>query len=227
MTRDKDRKRIIRDRMKKTGESYTTARVHVISSSKDTHTAAPAVDATAAGMSDDTIAEKTGRTWRKWVRVLDRDKAASMPHRDIVALVRTKYAVGNWWAQMVTVGYERIKGLREQGQRRSGEYEAGKSKTFNVPVRALFDAWSDDALRRKWLNGVKVAVRTATAPKSIRLQWPDGTIVAVWFMAKGDTKSTVGVQHMKLPDKAAAENSRKFWGDRFNALSSVLERGGQ
>ena len=30
MTRDKDRKRIVRDRMKKTGESYTAARIHVL-----------------------------------------------------------------------------------------------------------------------------------------------------------------------------------------------------
>ena len=30
MTRDKDRKRIIRSRMKKTGESYTAARAHVL-----------------------------------------------------------------------------------------------------------------------------------------------------------------------------------------------------
>ena len=31
MTRDKDRKRIIRTRMGKTGESYTAARAHVLS----------------------------------------------------------------------------------------------------------------------------------------------------------------------------------------------------
>ena len=34
MTVDKDRKRIIRDRMKKTGESYTAARVQILSKRK-------------------------------------------------------------------------------------------------------------------------------------------------------------------------------------------------
>jgi hypothetical protein len=34
MTRDKDRKRIIRNRMKSTGESYTTARRHVVARRK-------------------------------------------------------------------------------------------------------------------------------------------------------------------------------------------------
>jgi hypothetical protein len=64
MPRDKDRKRIIRSRMKKTGESYTTARAHVISKTKMKHSPARSVDhAALAGMSDDKIAAKTGRGW--------------------------------------------------------------------------------------------------------------------------------------------------------------------
>lgn len=226
MPRDKDRKRIIRNRMKKTGESYTTARAHVISKANVKQPAARTSNhATLAGMSDDTIAAKTGRTWQEWARVLDADDAASMPHRDIAALVHRKHRVGDWWAQTVTVGYERIKGLRERGQRRSGAYEAGKSRTFNVPVKALFKAWADDATRRRWLDGVEAAVRTATPPKSIRLQWPDGTIVAVWFTAKSEGKSAVALAHTKLRDSAASAHAKKYWTDRLDALASVFATG--
>jgi hypothetical protein len=223
MTRDKDRKRIIRNRMKKTGESYTTARAHVISKSNVKQTSARIVDhAALAGMSDDKVSAKTGRTWQEWTRVLDLEDVAGMPHRDIAALVHGKYRVQDWWAQTVTVGYERIKGLRERGQRRGGAYEASKSRTFNVPVRALFDAWANAATRRHWLNGGGIVVRTASAPRSMRLQWPDGTLVAVGFYAKGNAKSSVAVQHMKLPDKASSENAKKYWTDRFDALASLL-----
>jgi hypothetical protein len=224
MTRNKDRKRIIRVRMKKTGESYTAARAHVIA--KNTTPAEPrprAVDhAALAGMTDEAISAKTGRTWRGWTKVLDADEAASMQHREIAALVRRKYSVGDWWAQAVTVGYERIKGLRARGQRRSGAYEAGKSRTFNVPVQVLFDAWKNDAVRRRWLDGVNASVRTATTPKGLRLQWPDGGIIAVWFTGKGPGKSTVALAHTKLPDKAAAERAKKYWTDRLNALASMF-----
>jgi hypothetical protein len=229
MPRDKDRKRIIRNRMKKTGETYTAARLQVLSAAKKSQdkpsaSAQPVVEyATLAGMSDQSIAAKTGHTWREWVRLLDEDNAAAMPHKEIAVLVRNKHGVGDWWSQNVTVGYERIKGLRDRGQRRGGSYEANKSKTLNVPVNVLFDAWAEAGTRRRWLTGVKPVVRTATAPKSMRLQWPDGTLVIAWFMPKGAAKSSVAVQHTKLRDKAASDEAKQFWSSRFDALASMFK----
>jgi len=223
MPRDKDRKRIIRERMKKTGESYTAARAHVLSNTSTDRPAAPVRDLGAlAGMTDAAVAAKTGRTWRQWVDALDADGAAAMTHRDIAAMVHGKHQVGDWWAQTVTVGYERIKGLRERGQRRNGTYEATKSRTYNVPVAALFDAWAKRAERRRWLDGVEPVVRTATKPKSIRLRWPDGTLVAVGFTAKGRSRSAVAVAHMQLRDRAASATSKVYWAERLDALGALL-----
>lgn len=223
MPRDKDRKRIIRERMKKTGESYTTARAHVLSKKKSDRPAAPATDLAAlAGMKDAAISAKTGRTWRQWVRVLDADGAAAMPHGAIARIVHQKYLVGDWWAQGVTVGYERIKGLRERGQRRNGTFEVSKSRTFNVAVNTLFDAWADDAARRRWLGGVKAIVRTARAPKSMRVQWPDGTLVVVGFTAKAPGRSAVALAHTKLRDRTASGKAKEYWTERLDALGSLL-----
>lgn len=224
MPRNKDLKRIVRNRMKKTGESYATARAHIISKTITRQPPATTDHAALAGMSDERIAAKTGRTWQEWVRALDAERAAAMRHRDIAALVHEKYQVGDWWAQTVTVGYERVKGLRDRGQRRDGGYEAGKTRTFNVPVKLLFDAWARDATRRRWLDGVEATVRTASSPKSIRLQWPDGTIVVVGFIAKNAAKSTVAVVHTKLSDRAALDRAKKYWKDRLEALASLLDR---
>jgi hypothetical protein len=223
VTLDKDRKRIIRRRMQKTGESYSTARVHVLS--KPTSRQAPPPNTALAGMSDEKIAAKTGHAWREWVRLLDADGAAAMPHGAIAALVRSKHGVGDWWAQTVTVGYERIKGLREVGQRRSGEYEAGKTKTFGAPVEVLFDAWADCATRRRWLDGLEVEVRTATRPKSLRLRWPDGTVVLVMFTSKGPDRSVAALTHTKLADKAALNRTKQYWTERFDVLARVLAGG--
>jgi hypothetical protein len=127
---EKDLKRIVRTRLKKTGESYMTARAQVISKSQPKQPPPRAVGLTAlAGMSDDKMYTKTGRTWQEWVRVLDAAGAAAMPHGDIALLVNGKHDVDGWWSQTVTVGYERIKCLRDRGQRRGGSYEAGKSRT--------------------------------------------------------------------------------------------------
>jgi len=238
MPQQKDLKRLVRARMRKTGEAYTTARAHIIKKPRtktaattassvarksSTTTKLPAGDyARIAGMSDAKIKEKTGCTWERWVRALDHHGAAEMSHREIVELVRAKYKVGDWWTQTVTVGYERIKGLRARGQRRDGSYEASKSRTFDVPVSALFEAWADEKTRQRWLNSERVKVRTATAPKSMRLDWTDGSIIAVGFMAKGKDKSSVAVQHTRLPSRDVADSLRKYWADRLDDLEKVL-----
>ena len=217
MPHNKDLKRLVRARMKKTGEAYTAALSHT----KTPKTPAASY-AALAGTSDATLKAKTGCSWERWVRALDRHGAQQMSHRDIAALVNEKYKIDGWWSQTVTVGYERIKGLRARGQRRDGTYEASKSRTFNIPVTTLFDAWADASVRRRWLNGESVKIRTATAPKSMRLNWADRTIIAVGFTAKGNSKSSVAVQHTHLPDRETADRLKQYWSDRLDALGEVL-----
>ena len=222
MPRQKDLKRNVRARMQKTGESYTAARAQIVRKlpAQETDGAGPEPYAELAGMTDESIAAKTGRTWPEWVRELDGRNAGGLAHREIAALVHEQYGVDGWWSQSVTVGYERIKGLRAVGQRRTGEFEAGKSRTFDVPVQTLFDAWDDEPTRGRWLRDEGVVVRTATAPRTMRLGWPDGTIVALWFLDKGPGKSSVALQHQKLPDKAASEQAKQEWSARLDALAA-------
>ena len=236
MPRHKDLKRLVRARMTKTGEAYTAARAQIIKKprpgrvSQAAAVSSPAAApkpkpnefAALAGIRDAALKEKTGCTWERWVHALDALGAERMSHGEIAALVNQKYKIDGWWSQTVTVGYERIKGLRARGQQRNGTYETTKSRTFNVPVTALFDAWADGSLRRRWLNGATVKVRTATSPKSMRLDWTDGGIVAVGFTAKGKTKSAVAVAHTKLPDRATADRLKSYWSERLDALGAVL-----
>lgn len=250
MPRDKDLKRLVRARMTKTGEAYTTARAQVTRKPRDTKPAplTPAAPATTtgessgrttrarssgrtgatpdyaalAGMSDDAIKAKTGCTWARWVGALDYHGAGKLSHGEIATLVREKFGIGDWWAQSVTVGYERIKGLRALGQRRDGSYEASKSRTFEVPVETLFAAWADARARRRWMDGATVRVRTANPPKTMRIEVGEGGIVAVGFAPKGPAKSAVAVQHTKLPDRETADRLKQWWAERLEALRELL-----
>ena len=156
MPANKDFKRLVRGRMQKTGESYTAARAHLLKqkpaaapASARSSTARPAtVDyAKLAGRSDAILKEKTGCTWERWVKALDYAQAYTWTHREIAKHVHEKYKVPGWWAQAVTVGYERIKGLRAVGQRRDGSFEANKSRTFAVPLVRLYRAFHDARTR--------------------------------------------------------------------------------
>ena len=145
-----------------------------------------------------------------------------MSHREIAALVNRRFKVSDWWSQTVTVGYERIKGLRDIGQRRSGAYEATKSKTIAAPASRIQRAFTDSRLRRKWLPGVNVAVRKSTPGKSVRMTWDDDTSVEVWLTPKG-AKTSTAVTHTKLTGKEDAEGRKRYWGEKLAALAAVVE----
>ena len=211
MTSDKDLKRVVRARMEKTGESYTTARAQILSRPPRKRAS------TAARPAAPRLTNIPAPPPLAYANV------AGMEHPAIAMLVSDKYGVAPWWTQAVTVGYERIKGLRARGQRRDGSYEASKSRTFDVPVATLFDAWANAAARRRWLGTKDVKVRTATRPRSMRLAWSDSTVIALWFTAKGK-KSTVSVQHTKLRDRATADSLKKYWSEQLQALSEFLAR---
>jgi hypothetical protein len=87
MPQNKDLKRLVRARMRKTGEAYTTARSQIVKKPKTkTATATrvsasgvpPADYASVAGMSDEKIKAKTGCTWERWVYALDRQGAENL-----------------------------------------------------------------------------------------------------------------------------------------------------
>lgn len=232
MTTQKDFKRLVRGRMQKTGESYTAARATLLAQRPPANgavrrpvvAAPPAPDyATLAGMSDAKIKEQTGCTWEKWVKALDYAGAHEWPHREIARYVREKYDTPDWWTQTVAVGYERIKGLRAIGQRRSGTWEASRSKTFAVSVSALFKAFSQPRIRSKWLGPERLAVRRSTPNKSMRITWPDGTSVELGFASKGRSRSTVAIQHSKLPSREDADRVKAYWAEKLAALGALLE----
>ena len=235
MTQQKDLKRLVRARMQKTGESYTSARAVLVSKKKVAPMPSPngAADATPyaappkewprlAGMSDEKVKAATGCTWAKWVGALDYAGAASMSHPEIATLLAEKFGVKPWWSQMVTVGYERIRGLREKGQRRDGHYEASKSKTFSASVSDLYAMFAPRKIKT-WLPEGVAKHRGGTANKTINLDWNDGTKAGFWFVSKGAGKCSVAVQHTKLKTKADIAARKAFWTERFEALGQALK----
>jgi uncharacterized protein YndB with AHSA1/START domain len=181
-----------------------------------------------AKIGDDAVQRATGHTWDQWCALLDGAGCARMNHQQIVQVIAKKYGVGPWWQQMVTVGYEQARGLRQPHQKCDGDWSINASKTIDVPVAALFDAWNDARLRRRWLGARndegELVIRKATRPKSLRITWCDGrSNVDVNLLAKGDAKSSVQVEHAKLKNATEAAKHKRFWGAALGRLKQVLE----
>jgi uncharacterized protein YndB with AHSA1/START domain len=102
-------------------------------------------------------------------------------------------------------------------------FEISRTRTVPVPISRLFQAWTRAGLRQQWLPGDPLTVRRTHRNRSIRAIWSDGkTRVEVYFHDKGKTKSSVTVQHGKLPTSDAAERMKRFWGHRLDALRETL-----
>lgn len=218
MTRQRSFKRLVRARMEKTSESYTTARTALLAAEESTATERPALT-----MSDEAIRRRTGRGWEEWFDLLDGWGAAERTHTEIARWVSEENATDGWDAQAVTVSYERASGRRAVGEHADG-FTISASKTVAVPVDRLFEAFVDERLRERWLPQGGLRERTVSKPKSARFDWGDGeTRVNVFFDAKGELKSTAALQHERLADAEVAERMKAFWRDRVAVLKEVLE----
>jgi hypothetical protein len=218
MTRQSSFKRIVRARMEKTGESYTSARAALLAAAEPEAAEGPALT-----MSDDAIRRRTGRGWEEWFDLLDEWGGVERRHGEIASWLSEQHGIGGWDAQSVTVSYERARGLREVGEGAHG-FTANASRTVAVPVERLYRAFADESARRRWLPDGQLSVRTATEPKSIRFDWADGTTrVNAWFESKGASKSTATIAHERLPDGAEADRMKAYWRERIASLKEALE----
>jgi hypothetical protein len=175
-------------------------------------------------ISDDAVRAATGRSRDEWFTALDERGSAAHPHRDIAAWLMTDNALDTWWAQTITVEYERARGLRPLGGGRDGLFSVSSTKTVAVPADQLFAAIEDAAAREAWLPDAYLRPRPSTAVRTARFDWAaDGTRVVFAVVAKGGDRSTVAMQHERLPDAESARVMKAFWRERLSVLKSVLE----
>jgi hypothetical protein len=220
MTEHKSFKRLVRARMQKTGESYTAARAQLLRAEEPNGT-----DQLRLATSDEAIRERTGRGWEQWFELLDQWGAADRSHREIARWVAAQQGVEPlaWNAQAVVGSYELARGLRVVGEKPDG-FAITISKTVAVPVARLYDAFVEESLRERWLPDGELRQRTATASRSARFDWGEGgTRVNVTFLAKGEAKSTIALEHRRLADADEAERMKTYWRQRVAALKEALE----
>lgn len=173
--------------------------------------------------SDTAVSKATGKTWDDWRAVLDAWGAPEKSHTEIAKYLVDDHGVDGWWAQGVTVGYERLIGRRQTGQRNDGLFSASVSKTINASAEKVHAALADDEKRGQWLDDSVVSFRTASAPKSARFDDLEaGIVIAAFLTAKGDEKTSLQVQAEKLASKEAGEEWKAGWKPRLTKLAEYV-----
>jgi hypothetical protein len=172
------------------------------------------------GMSDTAVKAKTGKTWAQWFAVLDKAGAAAMSHQDIAKLLSARHKLAGWWSQMVTVGYERVRGLRKLHETADG-FNASVSRTLAAGLDQLYEAWDDARTRAAFLKEA-VVLSTRNPGKNLRFAWErDGGRVEVRFVPKDDDKTQVTIDHTGLDSPATVKRMKLFWAGAAAGLAAV------
>jgi hypothetical protein len=176
------------------------------------------------GVSDAAVQRSTGKGWDEWLAILDAWDGTTKTHTEIARYVHEAYGIDGWWAQNVTVGYERARGMRALHERPDG-FSANASKTFAVPVERLFTAIVNDEERSRWMTGIALRGRTSQPHKSARFDVLPGDLrLAAYFTGKGADKSSVQLQQERLPDAAAVDQWKTVWKEQLSRLAEYLTR---
>lgn len=177
-------------------------------------------------VSDDAVATRTGRTRREWFKELDKWGAVHRAHHEIASHLRDERGVEPWWAQMLTVEYERARGLRDVGQRLTGLYEASVQRTVDAPPRVVEhvlkhpDEWVEDPDVLLVLRSVPRASRTAQG-KVLRYAEASAR-VEVTLGSKEDGRCVVRVVQGALASQDEREMAKKRWASVLDALKGQM-----
>jgi hypothetical protein len=249
MTRARALKQAIRTRASRTGERYTTARRHVLTSlASAPPSEAPAdvqpaakpeaqIKVTRASSTSQTrIREKTGQGLEHWFGVLDQFGAVSKGHTAAARHLADAHGVGGWYAQGITVAYERARGVREVNQRCDGAFEVSVSKVIPGDVPSIIRQMTSKRLRGHLTSSdpaLVTALATALDASMSRgfVVRPDGlgrfrykweqTTVQMYLTPKPGGKVSVVVTNMQLASSKMVEQRRIAWRAFLASLAAI------
>lgn len=218
MTSNASFKHRIRARMAKTGERYTAARAQLLAQLAQRAAGRQRRWISEPEVDDAAVRKGTGEGWEHWCQQIEQAGLAQAPHPDIARWLQGE-GVGLWWAQTVTVGYERISGRRLPYQRADGSFTAGRSKTVAVDAGALREALLDAEARAELLPEHASELRSKPTSKDIRLAIGPGVAI-IRLQTLADGRAKLSIEHNGLPDSEAAERWRHWWGEWLEALDA-------
>ncbi|MEO8499721.1 MAG: hypothetical protein ABI565_02310 [Vicinamibacteria bacterium] len=246
MTQASKLKTVIRGRVTKTGESYTTARRQVLASRPAAKVpiepkgeSAPRLEPPTIArdprvprgeLSNKTTIKSTGHDLEYWFRILDKF-GKTHGHTKAAEYLHAEHRVPAWHGQMITVTWERRRGLRQENQSCTGAFQVSVSRAIAAPVTWVMDFINDAKARKRWLKDASPALVKAiedafAAGKTMELKKPDfarmrykwlSSVVELSVTRKASDKSSIVADSSDLPDANTVDVRRA-------AFSQVLDR---
>jgi hypothetical protein len=189
-------------------------------------------------LSDAKSRERTGQPLDHWFAVLDAFGAVAQGHTAAARHLHGDHGVDGWYAQGITVAYERARGVRGLNQRCDGEYEVSVSKVIASTTPALVKAFSDPRQRERWTDVVDTTLVNALAAAlparaakgfvlrpdgqaRFRFKWSGSTVQLNVYPKPGGKLSLVAT-NSKLSSAAMVEQRRTRLRTALGAVATFL-----
>ena len=171
---------------------------------------------------DQSVRAGTGRDWSEWCDLLEAWPGRTDGHATIAKHVQETYEISAWWAQTVTVGYERITGLRQPYQQADGTFSLSRSRKLAVKSETLRQVLLEDAARSELFAGQTTELRSKPLAKTIRIAIGPG-VAGIGMQSVDEETTSVSVEHKRLPDASDVPEWQGYWSTWLDGLSESMK----
>jgi uncharacterized protein YndB with AHSA1/START domain len=181
----------------------------------------------------------TGKPLESWFQELDARGGPGEGRKSLGDYLMKEKRLDAWWTVTILAEYEKSRGFTDQDGRPRG-YNICVTKTIAAPAERVYAALADTSA---WLgpssdadlreggafrdgDGHSGVFRRLTPGKLLRFTWEGpghqpGETVEIKLTASG-AKTSLVLNHERLPDRAAADGMRGAWGQVLNTLKEKL-----
>jgi hypothetical protein len=161
--------------------------------------------------------DSTGRGWDEWCDLIEAWPGHTDGHGAIAKWIQAEHDIGGWWAQSVTVGYERIRGIRLPHQMADGTFTASKSRTISADPELIAKLLRHAEDHADLFPGHPTELRSRPEAKTVRIAIGGG-LATFGVTAKDADRCTISIQHQKLETLEDVEQWKFYWQEWLDAL---------
>ena len=167
----------------------------------------------------DKVLKETGHQREEWFKLLDEQQAFIWTTRQIVAWLKKRTKLNEWWAESIGQAYVEARGLGKTSQQPTGRFTLTLKREFDVELSRLFTVLNDV---QSWAVFDRPRVLTTKGGK-ISFAFDDRTRAHIQFVAKDGGPVVIQVQHELIPTEAGIKPRDLYWREVLNGVQRRLD----
>lgn len=167
----------------------------------------------------DTVVKETGHQREEWFKLLDEQQAFIWTPKQIVAWLKKRTKLSDWWAESIGLAYVESRGIGKVSEQPTGRFTFTMKREFDVEMSRLFTVLNDV---QSWAVFDRPRVLTAKGGK-ISFAFDDKTRAHIQFVAKDAGAIVVQVQHELIPSEAGIKPRDLYWREVLAGVQRRLE----